>query len=98
MVLLGTLKGILVAIIVSLVALSYQAAHPRVYALGRKPGTEVFRALSAEHPEDETFPGLLMVRSEGRIFFANAQWVGDRIAQLAEAASPRVLVLDFSAG
>ena len=96
-VVLGTLKGILVAIIVSLVALSYQAAHPRVYALGRKPGTDVFRALSAEHPEDETFPGLLMVRPEGRIFFANAQWVGDQIAHLAEAASPRVLALKFSA-
>jgi len=96
-VVLGTLKGILVAIIVSLVALSYQAAHPRVYVLGRKPGTDVFRPLSREHPEDETFPGLLMVRPEGRIFFANAQWVGDQIAHLAEAASPRVLALDFSA-
>ena len=49
------------------------------------------------HPEDETFPGLLMVRPEGRIFFANTQWVGDQIAHLAEAASPRVLALDFSA-
>ncbi|WP_295436380.1 SulP family inorganic anion transporter [uncultured Thiodictyon sp.] len=70
-VLLGTLQGILVAIIVSLVALSYQAAHPRVYTLGRKPGTEVFRPRAQGHPEDETFPGLLMVRPEGRIFFAN---------------------------
>lgn len=96
-VLLGTLKGILVAIIVSLVALAYQAAHPRVYALGRKPGTDVFRALSGEHPEDETFPGLLIVRPEGRIFFANAQWVGDRLVSLVEAAEPRVLALDFSA-
>ena len=85
------------AIIVSLVALSYQAAHPRVYALGRKPGTEVFRALSAEHPEDETFPGLLMVRPEGRIFFANAQWVGDQIARSSRPPSPRVLALDLSA-
>jgi len=96
-VLLGTLQGILVAIIISLVALSYQAARPRVYALGRKPGTEVFRALSAEHPEDETFPGLLIVRPEGRIFFANTQWIGDQINHLAEAATPRILALDFSA-
>jgi len=42
-VLLGTLQGILVAVVVSLVALSYQAAHPRVYVLGRKPGTDIFR-------------------------------------------------------
>jgi high affinity sulfate transporter 1 len=96
-VVLGTLKGIVVAIIVSLVGLAYQAAHPRVYALGRKPGTDVFRPRSDDHPEDETFPGLLMVRPEGRIFFANAQRVGDQLLPLIEAAQPKVLALDFSA-
>lgn len=95
-VLLGTLKGILVAVIVSLVGLAYQAAHPRVYAVGRKPGTDVFRALSPEHPGDETFPGLLMVRPEGRIFFANAQSVGEQLWPLIDAAQPKVLALDFS--
>ncbi len=96
-VLLGTLKGIVVAIILSMVALAYQAAHPRLYALGRKPGTDVFRPRSEEHPEDETFPGLLMVRPEGRIFFANAQRIGDQLWPLVEAAEPRVLAIDFSA-
>src|SRR5262245_9887196 len=59
-VLLGTLQGIIVAIVVSLVALAYQTADPPVRVLGRKPGTDVFRPRSKEHPEDETFPGLLM--------------------------------------
>ncbi|MCG6896308.1 MAG: SulP family inorganic anion transporter [Thiocapsa sp.] len=96
-VLLGTLKGIVVAIIVSLVALAYQAAHPRVYVLGRKPGTDVFRPRSAEHPEDESVLGLLLVRPEGRIFFANAQRIGEQLLPLVEAAGPRVLAIDFSA-
>jgi high affinity sulfate transporter 1 len=74
-VLVGTLKGIVVAIIVSLVALAYQVADPAVYVLARMPGTNVFRPKSEEHPEDETFPGLLMVRVEGRIFFANAEQI-----------------------
>ncbi|MFN8006942.1 MAG: SulP family inorganic anion transporter [Terriglobia bacterium] len=95
-VLLGTLQGIVIAIIVSLFALSYQAASPRVFALGRKPGTNVFRALTEEHPEDETFPGLLLVRTEGRVFFANAQRIGEKIYSLVDQARPRVLVLDFS--
>ena len=56
-VLLGTLQGILVAIVVSLFALAYQVADPPVHVLGRKPGTNVFRPRSEEHPEDETFPG-----------------------------------------
>ena len=70
--LLGTLQGILVAIVVSVVALGQQVANPPVYVLGRKPGTNVFRPVSAEHPEDETFPGLVILRPEGRIFFLNA--------------------------
>ena len=70
---LGTLKGIVVAIIVSIVALAQQVANPPVYVLGRKPGTNVFRPRSREHPDDETFPGLLLLRAEGRIFFLNAE-------------------------
>ena len=92
----GTLKGILVAIIVSLVALAYQAADPPVYVLGRKPGTNVFRPRSTEHPEDQTFPGLLLLRLEGRIFFANAGRVGDKIMVLVAAAKPKVVLIDFS--
>ena len=71
-VLIGTLKGILVAIIVSLFALAYQVADPPVYILGRKRGTNVFRPRSDSNPDDEVFAGLLIIRVEGRIFFANA--------------------------
>jgi len=95
-VLLGTLKGILVAIVVSLVALAQQVANPPVYVLGRKPGTNVFRALSTEHPEDETFPGLLLVCLEGRIFFANAERIGQKVRPLIEEAKPKVVALDLS--
>ena len=95
-VLLGTLKGIEVAIVVSMLALAYQAANPPVYVLGRKPGTNVFRPRSTEHPEDETFPGLLMLRLEGRLFFANAEQVAHTIRPLVAEARPRVVALDLS--
>jgi SulP family sulfate permease len=96
-VLLGTLKGIIVAIVVSLVGLASQVADPPVYILGRKPGTNVFRPRSKEHPEDETFPGLLLLRLEGRVFFANAGNIGQKIRLLVNEAQPKVIVLDFSA-
>ena len=89
----GTLKGIIVAIIVSLIALAYQVADPPVYVLGRKPGTNVFRPRSEEHPEDETFAGLLLLRLEGRLFFANAEHVGERLRLLMEEAQPKVVAL-----
>ena len=95
-ILLGTLKGILVAIILSLLALASQAANPPVHVLGRKPGTNVFRPRTKEHPEDETFPGLLLVRPEGRVFFANAERIGGKIRALAAEARPEVVAIDMS--
>jgi MFS superfamily sulfate permease-like transporter len=94
-VLLGTLQGILVAIVVSLVALAYQVADPPVHVLGRKPGTNIFRPRSEEHPEDETFHGLLVLRAEGRIFFANAERIGEKIRPLIIEAKPKVVALDL---
>ena len=93
MVLVGTLKGIIVAIIVSMIALAYQVADPPVYVLGRKPGTNVFRPRSEEHPEDETFAGLLLLRLEGRVFFANAEHIAEKIRFLIEEAQPKVVAL-----
>jgi sulfate permease, SulP family len=94
---LGTLKGILVAIIVSLVSLAHQVVDPPVYRLGRKPGTNVFRPLSPENPDDETIDGLLLLRPVGRLFFANGQRVMDKFRTLIEEAQPRRVVLDLSA-
>jgi len=94
-VVLGTLQGILVAIVVSLVALAYQVADPPLHVMARKPGTNVFRPRSKEHPEDETFPGLLVLRPEGRIFFVNAACIGEKIRPLIAEAKPNVVALDL---
>ena len=94
--LFGTLKGIVVAIIASMIGLASQTAHPRVSVIGRKRGSDVLRPLSPEHPDDETFEGLLIVRPEGRLFFVNAQNVVERIGALVAEHQPRVLALDMS--
>lgn len=92
----GTLQGILVAIIVSLIGLASQTANPPVYVIGRKRDEDVLRPLSPEHPDDETFPGLLMLRPEGRIFFVNAPHVTETIRTLVAQHNPRILALDLS--
>jgi len=96
-VLLGTLKGILVAVLVSMLSLMYQSNNPMVYALRRKPGTNIFRPRSPEHPGDEELPGILIARIVGRVYFANAQNVGEKVRELLDEAKPKVLVLDCSA-
>lgn len=92
----GTLKGIVVAIIVSMIGLASQTAHPRVSIIGRKRGADVLRPLSPEHPDDETFNGLLILRPEGRLYFVNVQYVVDQIEALLAQHRPQVLVLDLS--
>jgi anti-anti-sigma regulatory factor len=67
-----------------------------VYVLGRKPGTNVFRPRSGEHPDDESYPGLLLLRLEGRVFFVNAERIAEKIRPLFDAASAKVVVLDLS--
>jgi anti-anti-sigma factor len=94
---LGTLNGILAAVLLSMAGLLYLANNPPLHILGRKPGTNVFRPRSAEHPEDETYPGLLIVRTEGRMYFGNAPVIGEKLRALIEREKPRVLVLDCGA-
>lgn len=81
-ILLGTLKGIMVAIVVSLFALGFQAANPVVNVIGRIRGTNGFRPLSPQYPDDEIYPGLIMIRPEGRLFFLNAEIVAEKIRSL----------------
>lgn len=92
----GTLKGIVVAIIMSMIGLASQTAFPRVSVIGRKRGADVLRPLSPEYPDDETFQGLLIVRPEGRLFFVNAPYVAEQINALIAKYNPRVLALDLS--
>jgi sulfate permease, SulP family len=94
---LGTLAGILVAVAISVLTLLYQATNPLVYAVGRKPGTEIYRPLTGEHPEDETLPGLLILRTEGRMNFASAPHVGERMLPMVRESRPRVVILECSA-
>lgn len=96
-VLLGTLQGIVIAIAVSLLALAHQVSDPTLHVIGRKPGTRMFRPASPEHPDDERIAGLLILRPEGRIFFANAQRLAHKMKALVSAADPRVVVLDLRA-
>jgi MFS superfamily sulfate permease-like transporter len=56
----------------------------------------VFRPQSPEHPDDESFPGLLLLRSEGPIFFANAAQIAHKIEPLIRETRPKVVAVDAS--
>ncbi|MDG0818242.1 SulP family inorganic anion transporter [Bdellovibrio svalbardensis] len=95
--LFGTLKGIVIAIIMSLVGLSSQTANLRVSVLARKRGTNILRPYDPEkHPDDQLFERLLILRPEGRVFFLNAQNISVQITNLLAQYKPDILLMDMS--
>jgi MFS superfamily sulfate permease-like transporter len=95
-VLIGTLEGVLIAVCLSLLTLMYQANHPPVFAVAYNRAQRVFRHVG-DDDSDETFPGLLMLRLEGRLVFTNAENVGEKMRVLVQQAAPRVIMLECSA-
>ncbi len=91
----GVLAGVAVGVALSLGWLIYVATRPPMALLGREAGTQVFRDLE-QHPEDETFPGITVLRLDSGLFFATAEALEDRVRALAGNGGRReALVLDL---
>jgi anti-anti-sigma factor len=86
-----TLPGLFIGIAVSLLLLVYRASRPHVAVLGRAPGTEAQWTDVERHPENEQLPGVVVLRPESGLFFANADWVRSHIRAHAEHAQAIVL-------
>ena len=95
--LLGILKGVLLAALVSMVLLIRRAAVPPVSRLGRLPGTNRFGDVG-RNPDAHDVPGALIVRVEAGLLYFNAGHVRDEVQRLIAQAgeSLRVVVWDMS--
>lgn len=88
------LPGLFIGIGVSLLLLLYRASHPHLAELGRVPGTEDQYTDRDRHPDNEALPGLLLLRVEGALFFANADAVRRSIQARVAAPGLRGVILD----
>ena len=90
------LEGLMIAVILSLLALVWRASQSNLSVLGREPGKIVFSD-TRRHPENRTLPGLLIVRPDEGLFFANADALRNEITKLVENSQPpaRVVLLDL---
>ena len=80
----GVLAGVAVGVILSLVWLIYVATRPAMPLLGREADTQVFRDIQ-EHPGDQTFPGIAVLRLDAGLFFATAEALEERIRESSSA-------------
>src|SRR6516225_3254796 len=92
---LGVLEGIALGVVLSLLVLIYRTSHPHLAVLGQLPDTEAYRNIE-RHPEAITFPGLLIRRIGGDLFFASVGHVSEAlIASLAVRQDVKRVLLDF---
>ena len=91
----GVLAGVVIGIVLSIVWLVYVSTHPNIVELGNQPGTQAFGDL-ASYPEDITFPGLLVVRFDGGLFFASADTLQDQLREVLLDREPpvRTVIID----
>jgi MFS superfamily sulfate permease-like transporter len=95
--LLGILKGVLLAAVVSLLLLIRRAARPHVAFLGRIPGLRILSDMQ-RHPDNEPIPGALVFRVEAAILYFNAQHVQETLWARIRSTSGilRLVVCDLS--
>jgi high affinity sulfate transporter 1 len=85
---LGVLQGIALGVVLSLLLLIYRTSHPPGAVLGQLPGTEAYRRVE-RHPEALTFPGLLIWRPGGDLFFASIGHLGDGLKAALAVSRPQ---------
>jgi high affinity sulfate transporter 1 len=84
---LGVLHGIALGVMLSLLLVIYRASHPHGAILGQVPGTEAYRNVE-RHAEAVTFPGLLIWRPGGDLWFASIGHLGDGLKAALAASRP----------
>jgi len=92
----GVLAGIAVAIGLSLLAFVNQAWRPYRAELGRVKGLRGYHDLS-RYPEGERIPGIVIVRFDAPLFFANGGIFEDFVRSRVKAAGPGVRTVILAA-
>jgi MFS superfamily sulfate permease-like transporter len=86
----GVLEGILVTIVLSLLAFVNRSWRPYKAELGRVPGLRGYHDLSRYPDRGRTLPGIVIVRFDAPLFFANGAVFDDWVRERVRAAGPGV--------
>jgi len=88
----GTLQGVVIGLLLSLLVLVARSSRPDIPVLGRLRGTEVFHRLN-QNPESETYPGLVIIRFDGPLYFATANALRDKVREVTTDVIPSVTMV-----
>lgn len=92
----GVLEGIVVTIALSMLAFVQHSWRPYKAELGRVSGLRGYHDLS-RYPEGERLPGIVIVRFDAPLFFANGAIFDDYVRSRVEAAGPGITAVILAA-
>jgi SulP family sulfate permease len=97
--LIDVLQGMVIGVLASLVFVIYKTSRPHISSLGRVPGVPGAYSDLGRHPENIPVPGVLIVRVDAQLYYANALTARDRLkAMIAEMEPPpRAVIFDSTA-
>ena len=96
--LLGPLYGLLFAVGQALLGLVYRSSRAHIDVMGKVPGEKAAWGSLERHPERRTVDGILVLRLDVPLFWANAQQVGEEVlGVVAQHPDARVVLLDLEA-
>jgi high affinity sulfate transporter 1 len=90
----GTLPGLFIGIGASLLLLVYRASRPYVAVLGHTPGPDGAYHDVERHEDARSPDGVVILRVESGLYFANAENVRSRILEVGVAPRVRAVILD----
>jgi len=90
------LQGMIIGLVFSLLLIIYQTSRPYLASLGRVPGVPGAYSDLNRHPENLPIPGVLILRLDAPIYYANALTVRDKIKTMIAEAQPAIhaVILD----
>ncbi|HEY0681203.1 MAG TPA: sulfate permease [Steroidobacter sp.] len=94
----GVMAGLFMGVVASILLFITLNTRPYTAILGRLPNTNIFR--NVEHfPEGETLPGLVILRIDASLYFANVVFLKERIHEICDGyeGELKALILDASA-
>jgi high affinity sulfate transporter 1 len=83
---LGAIQGIALAIVVAVIEFLWDGWRPHSAVLGRVDGIDGYHDVQ-RHPEARRIDGLVLLRWDAPLFFANAEWF-ERVVRDTVAAAP----------
>ena len=88
----GLLQGIFIGVGLTLIALLYRFSKPKITQLGRIPGTTEYTDMERS-PQNETTPGILILRIDGPLIFPSVARVREEIKRLVKEGGKVELVV-----